>query len=137
MRTTVIIEKRDPGYISTVSGRFGDGPRGASAGNAPDEAAATAARLMLEFAKNNPEGGDLVAPKEVMKLVPKHLHHINRPAHRPTKYGEPLSAFIRVKPAVKGIAQELNALEAGKLEQVREFISFLVGEGIKGKKGEN
>lgn len=73
MRTTVIIERRGDGYISTVSGRFGGGHMGARAGLDDEAAAATAARLMVQYAQSNPEGGDLVAPEAVRNLVPNHL----------------------------------------------------------------
>jgi hypothetical protein len=79
--TTVIITKRGAGYISTVSGRFGGGHKGARAGLTPYEAAARAATLMLEYAQTNPEGGTLMAPPEVLDLVPEHL--------RSVKPGEP------------------------------------------------
>lgn len=73
MRTTVIINKRGPGYISSVSGKFGGGHSGARCGLTADEAARSAARLMIDYAQSNPEGGDLMAPPEVMELVPEHL----------------------------------------------------------------
>lgn len=79
MRTTVIIAKRGEGYISTVSGKFGGGHQGARAGLTPFEAAAAAARYMIEYAQSNPEGGDLMAPPEVLEQVPEHLRSI--PAH--------------------------------------------------------
>jgi hypothetical protein len=82
MRTTVIIEQRGKGYVSTVSGRYGGGHQAARAGLTPDAAAATAARYMIEYAQSNPEGGDLVAPSEVMDLVPQHLRSV------PAKNGE-------------------------------------------------
>lgn len=77
MRSTVIIEKRGQGYISTVSGRFGGGHRGARCGLTPQEAAASAAKLMIEYAQFNPQGGDLMAPQEVIELVPANLRLIN------------------------------------------------------------
>lgn len=76
MRTTVIITQRGAGYISTVSGRFGGGHQGARAGLTAYDAAATAARYMIEYAQSNPEGGDLMAPPEVLELVPEHLRSI-------------------------------------------------------------
>ncbi|CAK0773302.1 conserved hypothetical protein [Gammaproteobacteria bacterium] len=76
MRTTVIITKRGDGYISTVKGKFGGGHSGSRAGLTPYDAAATAARYMLEYAQSNEEGGDLMAPPEVMELVPEHLRSI-------------------------------------------------------------
>lgn len=76
MRTTVIIEKRGEGYISTVSGRFGGGHSGARAGLTAEDAARRAAKLMLEYAQGNPDGGDLMAPSEVLERVPEHLRSI-------------------------------------------------------------
>ena len=76
MRTTVIIEQRGQGYISTVQGRHGGGHQGARCGLQPHEAAASAAKLMIECATSNPEGGELMAPPEVMELVPPHLRSI-------------------------------------------------------------
>jgi hypothetical protein len=73
MRTTVIIEKRGKGYISTVRGQHGGGHQGARCGIEPHEAAASAAKLMLAYAGPNREGGDLMAPPEVLELVPEHL----------------------------------------------------------------
>lgn len=76
MRTTVIITARGHGYISTVSGRFGGGHQGARAGLTAYDAAATAARLMIQYAQPNPEGGVLMAPDDVLELVPEHLRSI-------------------------------------------------------------
>jgi hypothetical protein len=76
MRSTVIIEKRGDGYISTVAGKFGGGHQGARAGLDPQAAAATASRLMIQYAQSNAEGGDLVAPAEVRELVPEHLRRV-------------------------------------------------------------
>lgn len=76
MRTTVIINKRGDGYISTVAGKFGGGHHGARAGLTPYEAAAKAAQYMIEYAQSNPDGGDLMAPPEVLELVPEHLRGI-------------------------------------------------------------
>ena len=78
MRTTVIISKRGEGYISTVGVPAGrpSGPDGARAGLTPYDAAVTAARLMLWYAVNNPDGGVLMAPPEVLELVPEHLRDV-------------------------------------------------------------
>lgn len=85
MRTTVIIAKRGEGYISTVSGRHGGGHQGARCGLTPYDAAASAARLMVDYAQSNPEGGDLMAPPEVLESVPAHLRSIE--AQRKAVYG--------------------------------------------------
>lgn len=76
MRTTVIIAKRGDGYICTVSGRYGGGYDGARIGLTPQEAATKAAREMIRYALTNPDGGDLMAPPEVLELVPEHLHSV-------------------------------------------------------------
>lgn len=76
MRTTVIIAKRGEGYISTVSGQFGGGHQGARCGLTPYDAAAKAAEYMISYATSNPDGGDLMAPPEVLELVPQHLRSI-------------------------------------------------------------
>lgn len=76
MRTTVIITKRGEGYTSTVSGQHGGGHQGARCGITTYDAAAAAARWMLEYAQGNPDGGDLMAPPEVLELVPEHLRSI-------------------------------------------------------------
>jgi hypothetical protein len=76
MRTTVIIQKRGEGYISNVSGKHGGGHKGARAGLTPYDAGAQAAKLMVEYAQTNDEGGDLMAPPEVLELVPAHLRSI-------------------------------------------------------------
>ncbi len=76
MRSTIIITKRGDGYISTVSGQFGGGHAGRRCGLTPYDAAAAAARYMIEYAQSNPDGGDLMAPPEVLELVPEHLRCI-------------------------------------------------------------
>jgi len=77
MRSTVIIEKRGKGYVCTVQGQNGGGYRLARAGLDEESAGAFAAREMIRYASGNPEGGDLVAPVEVLAFVPEHLHRIN------------------------------------------------------------
>lgn len=80
MRSTIIITKRGEGYIATVSGKFGGGFQGARCGLTPFEAAAKAAEWMISYAQSNQEGGDLMAPQEILDLVPVHLHTINAKA---------------------------------------------------------
>lgn len=76
MRSAVIITQRGEGYISTVHGKFGGGHSWARCGLTPYDAAAKAAQYMIEYAQSNPEGGDLMAPPEVLDLVPMHLRSI-------------------------------------------------------------
>lgn len=78
MRSIVIISKRGEGYIATVSGKFGGGFQGARCGLTPSDAAMAAAGWMISYAQSNREGGDLMAPAEVMKLIPEHLRSIPR-----------------------------------------------------------
>lgn len=82
MRSTIIITKRGEGYISTITGKFGGGHTGARCGLTPYDAAAAASRYMIEYAQSNPEGGDLMAPPEVMELVPAHLRSISAGAEK-------------------------------------------------------
>jgi len=77
MRSTIIIEKRGAGYTATASGKFGGGYQGARCGLTPEDAARFAAREMIRYAQSNPEGGSLLAPEEVMILVPKHLREVD------------------------------------------------------------
>lgn len=76
MRATVVISKRGEGYISAATGKFGGGHSGARAGLTPYDAAAHAAGLMQRYAVSNPEGGDLMAPPEVLDLVPEQLRSV-------------------------------------------------------------
>lgn len=76
MRSTVIISKRGEGYIATASGKFGGGYQGSRAGLTAQDAASFAAREMIRYAQTNSEGGDLMAPPEVLELVPEHLRSI-------------------------------------------------------------
>ena len=73
MRTTVIVTKRGEGYIATVGAKVGIVRQGVRVGLTPAEAAASAAELMIRYAQPNAEGGDLMAPLEVLELVPTHL----------------------------------------------------------------
>jgi hypothetical protein len=74
----IIIDKRGAGYIATASGKFGGGYQGARCGLTAEEAARFAAREMIRYAQSNPDGGDLMAPPEVLELVPEHLRSIAR-----------------------------------------------------------
>ena len=76
MKSTIIIKIRGEGYVATASGKFGGGFQGARIGLTPHEAATRAAELMLKYAVCNSEGGELMAPPEVMELVPQHLRSI-------------------------------------------------------------
>ena len=83
MRSTVIISKRGEGYIATVSGKHGGGFQCARCGLTPFDAAAKAAEWMISYAQPNDEGGDLMAPQEVIDLVPEHLRSIGSKYEKP------------------------------------------------------
>ena len=77
MRSTVIITKKGEGYYVTVSSKLGVAHQNARAGLTTFDAAATAALHMIQYAQSNDEGGDLMAPAEVLELVPMHLRNID------------------------------------------------------------
>lgn len=62
--------------MSTVSGKTGGVHKLVRCGLNPDAAAFAAARLMIEYAVPNDEGGDLMAPAEVLEMVPVHLRMV-------------------------------------------------------------
>lgn len=78
MKTTIIITRRGEGYIATIGAKHGTAAQGARCGLTPFDAATWAAQNMLKYASIdcNSEGGVLMAPPEVLELVPKHLHNI-------------------------------------------------------------
>jgi len=76
MRTLITITKSATRYIASAHGKFGGGYTNATAGSTTHEAAAFAANAMCQYATSNPDGGDLIAPPEVLALVPKRLHSI-------------------------------------------------------------
>lgn len=71
--TTITVTQRAGWYVASV-----DGPqsRVQRIGRTPQQAATEATRLMLRHAAENPRGGELVAPQEVLDLVPAHLHQV-------------------------------------------------------------
>lgn len=77
MRSTIIVERKGEVYRGTVQGRYGGGYSNAVYGKTPDEAAGKAAAEMVRYGQSNPEGGSLVAPPEVMALVPEHLREVD------------------------------------------------------------
>lgn len=70
MRTLITIRKRGAGYIIDISAASGLIRQGSQCGLSPYDAATTAAREMSTYASENPDGGDLMAPPEVLELVP-------------------------------------------------------------------
>lgn len=75
MRSTLVIRKHGQGYIATANNLPG-GVSGARIGLTVEEAAIRAAELMAQVAASNYQGGDLVAPAEILERVPKHLHAV-------------------------------------------------------------
>jgi hypothetical protein len=75
VRTTVIVKQRGAGFVATVSTSEEGAPNGARIGLSPSEAAASAAELMMRWCRET--GGDLLAPPEVLALVPAHLRTID------------------------------------------------------------
>ena len=71
MRTLIIIRKRGAGYVIDVAVPYGGSYAGRQCGLSPYEAATTATRAMANLADLNPEGGDLMAPPEVIAFVPE------------------------------------------------------------------
>ena len=73
MRTLITIRKRGAGYIMDVSTRGEIIRQGAQCGLDPYAAATAAASAMAQYAalSSNPDGGDLMAPTEVMEQVPQ------------------------------------------------------------------
>jgi hypothetical protein len=76
MRSLVIVRRRGPHYITDASGKFGGGFRGAGATTDPAQAACFAASMVARYSISNPDGGDLIAPPEVLALIPARLHDI-------------------------------------------------------------
>ena len=83
MRSTVIISRRGDDYFSTVTGRFGGGHQGERCGINPQEAATHAEVLMLRYGATNPDGASLMAPEEVLALIPSQVRRL-----WPAKAGE-------------------------------------------------
>lgn len=69
-RSTVTITQRAGWYIATVDGQS------ERIGRTAAEAAAIATQLMVQHAVENPNGGVLIAPADVLALVPAHLRDV-------------------------------------------------------------
>lgn len=77
MRTTIIIYKRGQGYVADVQAYTGTRvATGARCGLTPHDAATWAARSMLQYGADNRDGGEIMAPPEVLELVPEHLRSV-------------------------------------------------------------
>lgn len=69
-RSTVTVTQRAGWYIATVGGQS------ERIGRTAAEAAAIATQLMIQHAVENPNGGVLIAPADVLALVPAHLRNV-------------------------------------------------------------
>ena len=69
-RSAITITQRAGRYIATVDGRS------ERIGRTAAEASVIATRLMLQHAVENPSGGVLIAPADVLDLVPAHLRDV-------------------------------------------------------------
>ena len=76
MKTTVIVKIRGDGYIASIYAPTGTAVQGMRIGLTPHDAATRAAELMLQYGATNPKGGALMAPAEVVELIPAHLRDI-------------------------------------------------------------
>lgn len=68
--STITITQRAGWYIATVDGQS------ERIGRTAAEAAAIATQLMVQHAVENPNGGVLIAPADVLALVPAHLRDV-------------------------------------------------------------
>ena len=83
MKAAVVIEKTKQGqFRAAAQGQHLGGYIGANAGDTPEAAAGFAAREIIRYSSGNPEGGAIFAPREVLDLIPPHLHSI---PHRRTR----------------------------------------------------
>lgn len=76
MKTTVIVKEAQNGYQVTVSTGQGVGETVYTEGEKPFDAAAAAAEAMAKWGVANDDGAELMAPEEVMALVPEHLRKV-------------------------------------------------------------
>jgi hypothetical protein len=79
MQTTVTIGKicnQGEKLFATVQGRFGGGYQGAFAGADAESAGIFATRQMIRYGTCNPDGAVLVAPADVLAVVPERLRKI-------------------------------------------------------------
>lgn len=125
MRATVIITRRGQGYISTASGQHGGGHQGAKCGLTPHEAAAHAAALMLRYGANNPEGASLMAPDEVMALIPEHLRSIE-PSAVPLR--KDLLDLLRGEPANTGEEGVMSEIEQSIHQRMATLVAQIASE---------
>lgn len=73
MKTTVIVKEAKNGYQVTVSTGQGVGEMVYVVSDQPFDAAAAAAEAMAKWGVTNDDGAEVMAPDEVLDLIPSHL----------------------------------------------------------------
>ena len=71
----IIVHKATGGYRIHVAGRFGGGFSATQLGSPTDVAPFVAAQ-MQRYAVSNPFGGAVIAPPEILDLIPEDLRRI-------------------------------------------------------------
>jgi len=133
MRSTIVISKRGNSYFADVSGKFGGGYSGANAGSNVEEAAEFASKEMIRYGRSNKEGADLVAPKEVLSLVPECLQSIpdaSMPIGRPPVGDAVLPAITVPEDIREGLQAETIKRGMTVPELRREFYKKGLSLGI-------
>lgn len=113
MRSTIIVRKLASGQlVMDVIGRYGGGGRGSALRGEPHEIAAIVASAAVDYCQSNPEGGDVMAPPEIMELIPEHLRSVpNEAAERGAKGGA-------AKTEAKAEASRENGKKGGRPHEV-------------------
>lgn len=78
MRTVISVSKchRTLAWEIDIVTQNGRPLKGLRAGRTPSEAAARAASYAICHCIENPQGGDIVAPSDIMALIPEHLRNV-------------------------------------------------------------
>lgn len=80
MKTTVIVrldeEFNPPSWVVSATNELGMVEKVTIIGNKPFDAAAVAAEMMGKYAMGKPQGGEVMAPEEVLNLIPEHLRKV-------------------------------------------------------------
>ena len=108
MRSTIIIKKQGEHYIATIVGRFGGGYQGRHLEGDLHDIAAQVAEASLNYCLSNPEGGDVMAPPEILDLIPEHLRSVPSEAVERGKKGG------SAKSAAKKDAARENGKKGGR-----------------------
>ena len=73
MKSTIVMEKRGSDYRCDAYGKFGGGFRNAFAGKSAVEASFYLITQYHRYVRSNSEGGYIIAPTEVSKLLPNYM----------------------------------------------------------------